>query len=401
MALYATISFTGDGTTTDFTVSFPYISTSYVKVYLDDVLSTAYTWFNSTTIRMTAAPASGVVVKIRRITPRNVRLVDFVDAGILTEADLDAAMNQLYYVLQESLDDADTAAITAGLYSSATYADAAETAKDAAEAAQTAAESAKTDSETAQGLAEDARDTALAILDNTAYGSGWNGVETKAPTKDAVYDIIHKHAGLFGSLSSFVQYTDNTATIPDSAVNKLIILGGSTNALTLPSPTSCETGSTLTFMSQGGSTVLTPSASNTLWFKTGYLSSLTISGSDELTLICANSIWSVVGGSILMSASSYFAKSFSTSGYQKLPTGLILQWGTTGSIDAGSSAAVTFPVTFPTAIVGYPICSIGGAPSVNNSMTMFLPTSLATTGFTANNTDSDSAAACAWFAIGY
>jgi hypothetical protein len=46
-----------------------------------------------------------------------------------------------------------------------------------------------------------------------------------------------------------------------------------------------------------------------------------------------------------------FVSSISTSGYQKFPTGLIIQWGIATSSDLGSgdnTIAVTFPIAFPT-----------------------------------------------------
>lgn len=197
MAFYANVSYTGDGVTTDFTVTFPYIITSYVKVTLDNVLTTAYTWVNTSTIRFNAAPAAGVVVKFRRETPRDVRLVDFVDAGILTEVDLDAAMNQIYYVLQEALDDADPFVINDHLEESSE-------ARNDAEAAQAAAETAQGLAETAQGLAEDAQadaEDALAAAeavvatkmnitgDNLAIGSDANG------------DLYYRAAGVLARLA--------------------------------------------------------------------------------------------------------------------------------------------------------------------------------------------------------
>lgn len=40
-------------------------------------------------------------------------------------------------------------------------------------------------------------------------------------------------------------------------------------------------------------------------------------------------------------------QSLATSGYQKLPGGLLIQWGNAGTIAAGSSATVTYPIAFP------------------------------------------------------
>lgn len=37
----------------------------------------------------------------------------------------------------------------------------------------------------------------------------------------------------------------------------------------------------------------------------------------------------------------------SASGYQALPSGLVLQWGVTGSVSSATTQAVTFPAPFP------------------------------------------------------
>lgn len=42
-----------------------------------------------------------------------------------------------------------------------------------------------------------------------------------------------------------------------------------------------------------------------------------------------------------------FGKSLGASGYQKLPSGLIIQWGVTGGTDAGGFVTQTLPITFP------------------------------------------------------
>jgi len=47
--------------------------------------------------------------------------------------------------------------------------------------------------------------------------------------------------------------------------------------------------------------------------------------------------------------SNEFTASFGASGYQKLPSGLIMQWGKTASSTAEGARAVTFPIAFPNA----------------------------------------------------
>lgn len=47
--------------------------------------------------------------------------------------------------------------------------------------------------------------------------------------------------------------------------------------------------------------------------------------------------------------STDWSSSQSTSGYQKLGSGLYVQWGVTGSLASGSSTSINFPTAFPTA----------------------------------------------------
>jgi hypothetical protein len=48
-----------------------------------------------------------------------------------------------------------------------------------------------------------------------------------------------------------------------------------------------------------------------------------------------------------LSSLSAFDKSLSANGYQKLPGGLIMQWGTSGSVGSTSAITVTLPIAFP------------------------------------------------------
>ena len=67
-----------------------------------------------------------------------------------------------------------------------------------------------------------------------------------------------------------------------------------------------------------------------------------------------------------------FLASLSGSGYQKLPSGLIIQWGT--GVAASAGAAFTFPLTFPTACYSFSVSNNGGTSGYN-----WLTTSLPST----------------------
>lgn len=105
------VQYTGDGSTTTFAVPFPYIAQSHIQVKVDGVLKTAptdYTFPTTSTLQFPTAPLNGLIVEIRRVTPRIERLVDFQDASTLTEATLDQDSNQNFFVAQEAFDLADS-----------------------------------------------------------------------------------------------------------------------------------------------------------------------------------------------------------------------------------------------------------------------------------------------------
>ena len=112
---YSFANFTGDGSTTQFNLQFPFLSRSHVKVVIDGVtkvLNTDYT-IDQTTGRLTfsSAPAAGASISIYRLTPRATgdRAVVFRDPSNLKADDLNNADLQQLYILQELLDRAQAA----------------------------------------------------------------------------------------------------------------------------------------------------------------------------------------------------------------------------------------------------------------------------------------------------
>ena len=79
--------------------------------------------------------------------------------------------------------------------------------------------------------------------------------------------------------------------------------------------------------------------------------------------------WSFDGGDAALRYSPGFSAVLATSGYQKLPSGLIEQWGVVPSIPAGGSVLITYPIVFPggpLAIVAGAGASQAGSPGVNS-----------------------------------
>ena len=115
---FAQFTGTGNGSTKQFTIPFPYVKKDHIVVALGLVANTNFTFVNDTTIEFdtlssatstqeaTGAPKTGVVIEITRDTPLTNALVDFVDGSTLTAADLDTAVLQLLYGIQEAKDEA-------------------------------------------------------------------------------------------------------------------------------------------------------------------------------------------------------------------------------------------------------------------------------------------------------
>ena len=96
-------NYTGDGTTTQYPVAFPYIRREHVLAAVAGSPAT-FTFVNSSTIQMDVAPANGATVRVYRQTPLTAPLVDFADGATLVAADLDTNAKQSIYTQQELSD---------------------------------------------------------------------------------------------------------------------------------------------------------------------------------------------------------------------------------------------------------------------------------------------------------
>ena len=112
---YSYVTYTGNGSTTQFAVTFPYIRKEHVYVTVDAV-NTAYTWVNDSLIQLASAPANGKEVIVKRVTPVASRLVDYTDGSTLVAADLDTDSLQHLYTEQELTDNVGPVADLRGVY---------------------------------------------------------------------------------------------------------------------------------------------------------------------------------------------------------------------------------------------------------------------------------------------
>jgi hypothetical protein len=189
-----TVASTASGSGLQFSVNYPYILRSHVKVYYGrDVLAgthtsllvdgTDYNWTTDTQITLSAAPSSQSTLTIIRETPTSAQLVPWQDGSNLIADDLNKSDKQNLYAVQElqdknglASDDATAAATAANAATTAANA-----ATTAANNANTAATAATADSAAAVAAANAATTTANTANTNaTAAQTAATAAQTAA-----------------------------------------------------------------------------------------------------------------------------------------------------------------------------------------------------------------------------
>ena len=93
--------FTGNGSTTTYSFTFPYLKTSDIKASLDGVVTTAFTLPNATTLQFNTAPGSGVKIRIFRETGIDDLTATFYAGSAIKSEDLNDNFTQNLFVTQE------------------------------------------------------------------------------------------------------------------------------------------------------------------------------------------------------------------------------------------------------------------------------------------------------------
>ena len=161
-------TFTGDGSTTNFSFTFEYIKEADVKATLDGTATTAFTLANATTLSFTTAPANGVAIRIFRDTDIDSLKATFFPGSAIKAEDLNDNFTQNNFAVQEADFDVATSNATAN------------TAKTTADTAFATANTASTNATAAVSTANTASTNASAAVTtaNTASTNASNAVTT-------------------------------------------------------------------------------------------------------------------------------------------------------------------------------------------------------------------------------
>jgi len=95
-----TITYVADGISNLFSIPFPYLSASFVKVFIDGVATPAFGFTSATQIRMDSLPLSDTRITVSRETSQ-LPLVSFNNSSSLSAEELNTATTQNLHIIQE------------------------------------------------------------------------------------------------------------------------------------------------------------------------------------------------------------------------------------------------------------------------------------------------------------
>jgi len=186
--------------------------------------------------------------------------------------------------------------------------------------------------------------------------------------------------------------TASLGTMSTQAANNVAITGGSV------------TGITDITVADGGTGRSTLTANNVLLGNGTSAVNFVAPSTSGNVLTSNGTSWSSAAPSVSTSSFTGSNQSLATSGYQKLPGGLIMQWGTGGPLSGrDQSQAQTFPISFPNAYLSIsltrtgPVGAIGGDKKDSHYVS-----SVTTSGFIIySDYEGISNVTYSWLAFGY
>jgi hypothetical protein len=163
----------------------------------------------------------------------------------------------------------------------------------------------------------------------------------------ATTEFVQRAAGNFSGQTNIVTLPASLA--PAMAGRRIVITGP--GAVTLPPLVASPVGSKFYILNIGTADVtLNRQGNDTIVALSKTLTSVTVQSNSNLVVTCGDNNYVVEEGASSLKYSNEFSASLSPNGYQQLPSGLIIQWGTT-TTTATADLAVLFPMTFPTRLV--------------------------------------------------
>ena len=238
-------TYTGNGSTTNYSITFEYLKQADVKATLDGTATTAFTFANATTLSFNSAPANGAAIRIFRDTDITTLKATFFPGSAIKAEDLNDNFTQNNFASQETDNEVVTANATAN------------TAKTTAEGAVTTANSAVTTANSAVTTANSAVTTA-----NTASTNASAAVSTANTASTNASNAVTTANTASTNASNAVTTANSAATDAATAISTANTATTTANAATTAANAAQADANTATSTANSATTTANTASTN-------------------------------------------------------------------------------------------------------------------------------------------
>jgi hypothetical protein len=183
-----------------------------------------------------------------------------------------------------------------------------------------------------------------------------------------------------GNLRGQVSLTSSTTLT--SAHTGMRVLLQTNGTITLPLLSTVPAGTVFLLIAGAGYTPTIQASGADVIFVAGGSSAVALPSRGSLYLVAGTVNWNGDMGDFALTKSPLFDASLSANGYQRLPSGLIIQWGS-GTTPGSGTTAVSFPIAFPTACRSLAFADVNAGTATSQAH-MIGYTGLTASGFSAS-----------------
>ena len=164
----------------------------------------------------------------------------------------------------------------------------------------------------------------------------------------ATCEFVQRALGSYASARGIAGAAQLTA----ADVGCSIGLGGNAAyTVTLPDAAAVPSGATISLHCRNSAAVTVASKTGTQISPQGaYLASIVMNSGESANFVRESGVW-VMYGTAGIKYSAAFGVQMNSPGYQRLPSGLIMQW-VVGASDANGNMTLSLPIRFPSSILG-------------------------------------------------
>jgi len=228
---YSFVNYTGNGSTTSYSIPFTFIERDNVAVTVDGV-STPFSWVSDGQISISPAPSAATTIRIYRTTERDVRLVDFSDGATLNAENLDTADLQNFYLAQETLDYSDIGVLTDLVNDATASASAASDSEDAAAASATAAAASASSASTSATTASTQASIATTQATNASTSATAAASSASAASTSATSASTSASSASSSASTATTQATSASSSASAASTSATAAVGSATSAST-------------------------------------------------------------------------------------------------------------------------------------------------------------------------